>query len=121
MTSLLVVIVLILLAVAVWQISKIHSLTQIGAGARLNDSQVANHKDNNINGYLMFGFLVFIYVLSIYSLYKWGPLVLISNSASVHGEEIDFVEIAGIAYRGSFYAILQPVELLEGMDVEVVQ
>ena len=89
MTSLLVVIVLILLAVAVWQISKIHSLTQIGAGARLNDSQVANHKDNNINGYLMFGFLVFIYILSIYSLYEWGPLVLIDNAASVHGSEID--------------------------------
>ena len=35
---------------------------------------------------------------------------------SANGEEIDFVEIAGIAYRGSFYAILQPVELLEGMD-----
>ena len=35
---------------------------------------------------------------------------------SANGEEIDFVEIAGIAYKGSFYAILQPVELLEGMD-----
>ncbi len=32
------------------------------------------------------------------------------------GEEVDFVEIAGIALDGSFYAILQPVELLEGMD-----
>ena len=32
------------------------------------------------------------------------------------GEEVDFVEIAGIAYRGNFYAILQPVELLDGMD-----
>ena len=32
------------------------------------------------------------------------------------GEEIDFVEIAGIAHEGKFYAILQPVELLEGMD-----
>jgi len=32
------------------------------------------------------------------------------------GKEIDFVEIAGIAYRGNFYAVLQPVELLEGMD-----
>ncbi|MBQ7761076.1 MAG: DUF1292 domain-containing protein [Clostridia bacterium] len=31
------------------------------------------------------------------------------------GEEIDFVEIAGIAHQGEFYAILQPVELLEGM------
>ena len=32
------------------------------------------------------------------------------------GEEIDFVEIAGIAHNGNFYAILQPIELLEGMD-----
>ena len=35
---------------------------------------------------------------------------------SADGEEIDFVEIAGIAHEGKFYAILQPVELLEGMD-----
>ena len=35
---------------------------------------------------------------------------------AANGEEIDFVEIAGIAYRGNFYAILQPVELLEGME-----
>ena len=32
------------------------------------------------------------------------------------GEEIDFIEIAGIAYDGKFYAILQPVELLDGME-----
>lgn len=31
------------------------------------------------------------------------------------GEEVEFVEIAGIAYRGNFYAVLQPVELLDGM------
>lgn len=35
---------------------------------------------------------------------------------SANGEEIDFVEVAGIAYRGNFYAILQPVELLDGME-----
>ena len=32
------------------------------------------------------------------------------------GEDVDFVEIAGIAYRGNFYVILQPVELLDGME-----
>ena len=32
------------------------------------------------------------------------------------GEEIDFVEIAGINLKGKFYAILQPVELLPGMS-----
>ena len=35
---------------------------------------------------------------------------------TAEGEEVDFIEIAGIAYRGNFYAILQPVELLDGMD-----
>ena len=34
---------------------------------------------------------------------------------SADGQEIDFVEIAGIALRGNFYVILQPVELLVGM------
>ena len=35
---------------------------------------------------------------------------------TAEGEEVDFIEVAGIAYRGNFYAILQPVELLEGME-----
>lgn len=35
---------------------------------------------------------------------------------SADGEEIDFVEIAGIAHAGKFYAILQPVKLIEGMS-----
>ena len=32
------------------------------------------------------------------------------------GTDVDFYEIAGIAHRGNFYVILQPVELLEGMS-----
>ena len=35
---------------------------------------------------------------------------------SAEGEERDFVEVAGIALQNNFYAILQPVELLEGME-----
>lgn len=35
---------------------------------------------------------------------------------SPDGDEIDFVEIAGIAHEGKFYAMLQPVELIEGMQ-----
>ena len=38
-------------------------------------------------------------------------IVLLSKT----GEEIEFIEIAGIALEGNFYAILQPVELVEGM------
>lgn len=32
------------------------------------------------------------------------------------GEDVDFIEIAVIPYNEKFYAILQPVELLEGME-----
>lgn len=35
---------------------------------------------------------------------------------TAEGEEVDFIEIAGIAYRGNYYVILQPVELLDGME-----
>ena len=32
------------------------------------------------------------------------------------GEEVDFTQIAGVDFEGKFYAILQPVELFEGME-----
>lgn len=35
-----------------------------------------------------------------------------------NGKEVEFIEIAGIAYCGKFYAILQPVELVEGMSAD---
>ena len=35
---------------------------------------------------------------------------------SENNEEIDFVNIAQIVYQSKIYAILQPVELLDGMD-----
>jgi cytochrome c oxidase subunit 2 len=55
MTSLLIIIVLVLLAIALWQLTKIFDLTQVGSD--LDDSQVASDDDNNFQGYLMFGFL----------------------------------------------------------------
>ena len=89
MTSLLIIIVLVLLGIAIWQLTKIFHLTQVGA-ARQNDyrSEVANDRDNNVNGYLMFAFVGFIYVTTIYSLWKWGHLVL-GTPASEHGPEVD--------------------------------
>ncbi|WP_264565613.1 cytochrome c oxidase subunit II [Flavobacterium sp. N3904] len=86
MTSLLVIIVLVLLAVALWQLTKIFDLTQVGSTS--DNSQVANDDDNNLQGYLMFGFLAFIYIFSIYGVYTWGPLVL-HTPASEHGALID--------------------------------
>lgn len=35
---------------------------------------------------------------------------------TAEGEEVDFIEVAGIAHKGNYYVILQPVELLDGMS-----
>ncbi len=86
MTSLLVIIVLVLLAVALWQLTKIFDLTQVGVSS--DDSQVASDNDNNIQGYIMFGFLAFIYIFTIYGLLKWGNLAL-HTPASEHGGLVD--------------------------------
>jgi cytochrome c oxidase subunit 2 len=74
------------LAIALWQLTKMFDLTQVGVNK--DDSQVANDEDNNIQGYLMFGLLAFIYIFSIYGLYVWGPLVL-HTPASKHGGDVD--------------------------------
>ncbi len=86
MTSLLVIIVLVLLAIALWQLTKIFDLTQVGENK--DKSQVANDGDNSTQGYLMFGFLAFIYIFTIYGLFQWGHLVL-HTPASKHGSEVD--------------------------------
>ncbi|WP_420287255.1 cytochrome c oxidase subunit II [Flavobacterium psychrophilum] len=86
MTSLLVIIVLLLVGVAIWQMTKIFDLTQIGANK--NSSQIADNKDNNLQGYLMFGFLAFLYIFIIFGLFKWSHLVLV-DPASEHGKDYD--------------------------------
>ncbi|TXI68939.1 MAG: cytochrome c oxidase subunit II [Flavobacterium sp.] len=86
MTSFLVFIILVLVGIAVWQLTKIFDLTQIG-GSSDND-EIANDRDNSVNGYLMFAFVGFIYVFTIYSLYAWSDLVL-GTPASEHGKDVD--------------------------------
>lgn len=84
MTALLTITILILIAIAIWQMTKIFQLTQV---AREN-SQVATYKDNDFQGKLMYVFLVFIYLITIYSFWAWGD-VLLPESASEHGVEYD--------------------------------
>jgi cytochrome c oxidase subunit 2 len=87
MTTLLVLIVVVLLAVALWQLTKIFDLTQVGE--KSDDSPVATDNDNKVNGYLMFAFLGFIYLTTIYCLLNYGHFPLMSDAASEHGPEVD--------------------------------
>jgi len=86
MTVLLTITILILTGIAIWQITKIFELSQIGL--KNDDSQIATEKDNDLNGKLMFGFLVFIYIVTIYCFWAYTK-VLLPESASEHGEIYD--------------------------------
>ena len=72
MTTLLMITTLVLVSIAVWQITKIFQVAQLNK--KVDDSQVANEKDNDWNGKLMFAFLVFIYLITIYSFWEWGEM-----------------------------------------------
>ena len=85
MTAFLVVLVIILFGVAVWQMGKIFNLSK---PEQDGTSEVANDKDNNVHGWLMLMFVLFIYGISIFSFWKYGN-VLLPESASEHGVEID--------------------------------
>jgi len=85
MTALLTIIVLVFITVAIWQMVKIFDL----ANANNDNSQIADDNDNKLNGYLMLGFLAFIYIITIVCFVLWGDLPLMSNSASAHGPDID--------------------------------
>ncbi|MCH7784868.1 MAG: cytochrome c oxidase subunit II [Bacteroidetes bacterium] len=85
MTAFLVVLVIILFGVAVWQMNRIF---QMSKPDRSDTSEIASEKDNNLHGYLMLGFIFFIYILLIVCFWKWSE-VLLPVSASEHGLEID--------------------------------
>lgn len=89
MTSLLIIVVLVLLGIAIWQLTKIFDLTQVGTAPSYDDnSGVANDRDNNIHGYLNFAFLGFIYLITIFCLWKYSHLLL-GTPASEHGPDYD--------------------------------
>jgi cytochrome c oxidase subunit 2 len=85
MTAFLTIIIVLFIAIAIWQMVKIFDIAQVV----VTNPGVANDKDNRFNGYMMMVFLIFIYAITIVSFYKWGNLPLMSNSASEHGTEVD--------------------------------
>jgi len=84
MTILLTLVALVLVAISIWQITKIFELSQ----PKKENTQVADDGDNRWNGQLMFAFLIFIYAITLFSFWKWGD-VLLPDASSEHGLEYD--------------------------------
>ncbi len=81
MKALFFILIFVGIAVAFWQIVKLLGL--------LKKDQVATEKENNINGWFMLGFMVFLYGLMLISLYSYRYVLLPKQSASLEGEHID--------------------------------
>ena len=96
MTVLLTLAILLLIAIAIWQMTKIFELSQIKA----DDSQVASDQDNKNNGFLMFAFLIFIYGITIFSFVKYNK-TLLPEPASEHGIEYD--ELMWVSFAIIFF------------------
>jgi len=86
MTTLLTLAVLILVFIAIWQMTKIFELSQL----RTETAQIANEQDNKNNAYLMFAFLIFIYGITIFSFWKYSKFLL-PDAASEHGAGYDYL------------------------------
>ncbi len=80
--------VIVLMGIAIWQIRNIYQLIQNQMGVEKDDSQIANEKDNDTQGKLMFAFLVFIYIVTIYCFWAYTK-VLLPEAASEHGAPYD--------------------------------
>lgn len=93
MTAFLVVLVIILFGVAVMQMNKVFQLSKPNQS---EDSELATDNDNNTQGYLLLGFVFFIYGLMIVSFWKWGG-VLLPEAASEHGLETDQLMLVTMA------------------------
>ena len=98
MTIIFSIITVVLLSISVWQIAKIFEGSNLGK--KKDDSQGANHKDTDLQGKLMFAFLVFIYLVTIFSFVSYSK-VLLPESASEHGVTYDslfFISFALIMF-----------------------
>ncbi len=84
MTIFLILLVVALLGITFWQLSKILELSQGSA----DNSQVANDKDNSMQGKLMLAFVGFLYFLTVWCFVKYDSYFL-PEAASEHGTDYD--------------------------------
>jgi cytochrome c oxidase subunit 2 len=85
MTAFLVILVIVLFGISVWQMNRIFQLARTKPSGH---SEIASDKDNNTQGYLLMGFLAFIYILTIVCFWLWYD-TLLPESGSEHGSKID--------------------------------
>lgn len=84
MKALFFIIIFVVIAVACWQFVKLLGLTKV-------ENATATPRENNINGWLMLGFMGFLYGLMLYSMYGGKDVLLPQLSGSEEGKDIDIL------------------------------
>ncbi|PHS10890.1 MAG: cytochrome C oxidase subunit II [Kordia sp.] len=86
MTVFLYIVVALLIAISLWQLSKV---VKIYKASKL-DTEVANDADNKTQGGLMLLYLIFIFAFTFYGFYAWSE-VMLGTPASAHGPNYDLL------------------------------
>lgn len=86
MTVFLIIIVVALLGITGWQMSKIYKLSQPVDAA--NSTQIADNVDNRKQGYMLLGFMIVFYLFMGYSFWNYSEYYL-PEAASAHGSQYD--------------------------------
>lgn len=94
MTVFLIIIVVALFGITVWQLSKIFELSRDSRA--IDSSQIANDKDNKMQGNLMLAFGIAFYLFMLYNFWSFGNKALPAAS-SEHGVEYDNLMLISIA------------------------
>lgn len=81
----LIIIVIALLGITLWQMSKILKLSKSHTS---EDPSIATDKDNKIQGYLMLAFLIVFNLFMLFNFWEYSRFYL-PESASAHGVQVD--------------------------------
>jgi len=93
MTVFLIIVVIALLGITFWQMSKIFKLSK---SSNTDDSQVATDKDNKTQAYIIMGFTIAFYVFMIYNFWSYSKFYL-PEAASAHGSQYDTLMFISVA------------------------
>ncbi|MDT0293440.1 cytochrome c oxidase subunit II [Mesonia ostreae] len=85
MTVFLIIIVIALLGITLWQMSKILKLSKSHSS---EDPSIATENDNKTQGYMMLGFLIVFNLFMLYNFWEYSRFYL-PEAASAHGVQFD--------------------------------
>ncbi|GCD80260.1 cytochrome c oxidase subunit II [Schleiferia thermophila] len=106
MMTLIGIVTILLVLLVAWQLIRIAELS--AEIKKENLTGLPNVKENDVQGKLLFGFLIFLMAGFLYTVVAWGPKVL-PTPASVHGEKTEFLFYLSLGIITAAFLITQPI------------